>query len=160
FFPGMATTQGMLLLRTKVAPESLTDAIRSSMAAADADLSAVQVDTLVAYFDRYVLSEPRFFTALVSAFALLALILALLGVYSVIAHLVTSQTREIGIRMALGATRSQIARMIAAQSAKPLVIGIALGLAGTFAFTPVLQAAVFGITPHDPLTLSIAIGAI
>src|SRR5262249_41684896 len=84
FFPGMATKQGMLLLRTKVAPESLTDAIRSSMAAADADLAAVQVDTVVGYLDRYVLSEPRFFTALVSAFALLALILALLGVYSVI----------------------------------------------------------------------------
>ena len=129
------------------------------MAAADPDLSAVQVETVARYLERY-LSEPRFFTALVSAFALLALILALLGVYSVVAHLVASQTREIGIRMALGATPLQIARVIAAQSVMPLVTGIALGLAGTFALTRVLEAAVFGITPHDPLTLSMAIGAI
>jgi putative ABC transport system permease protein len=160
FFPGMAAQQGMLLLRTRVAPESLADAIRSTVAAVDPDLSAVQVDTVVGYFDRFVLSEPRFFAALVSAFALLALILALLGVYSVVAQLVASQTREIGIRMAVGATPSQIARMVAGQSARPVLVGIALGLAGTLALTRVLEAAVFGITPQDPLTLSIAIGAI
>ena len=97
---------------------------------------------------------PRFRTALLSAFAGLALLLALFGLYSVLSYAVVQQVREIGIRMALGARPRDVYRLVLGRGMALAAAGVALGLAGTAAVTHFLAAFLFEITPHDPATIT------
>jgi predicted permease len=103
-----------------------------------------------------VLSEsvavPRFNMLLVSAFAILALLLSAIGIYGVIAYSVTQRTHEIGVRMALGAARVDVLRLVLSEGIATAAAGVALGLAGAAAITGVMTTLLFGITARDPLT--------
>jgi putative ABC transport system permease protein len=105
------------------------------------------------------IAQPRLIAVLMNVFALVALALAIIGLYGTLAYSVTQRTREIGIRMALGAKRSQVIGLVVSQGAALTAIGIVLGLAGAGAITRYLEGLLFGVTPHDPATF-ITVGLI
>jgi len=96
-------------------------------------------------------AEPRFNSILLGCFAGLALVLAAVGIYGVLAYSVTQRTNEIGIRMALGAERRQVLRLILSYGAKLTFAGVAIGLIASFAATRVLASYLFGVTTTDPV---------
>jgi ABC-type antimicrobial peptide transport system permease subunit len=91
---------------------------------------------------------------LIGAFSVVALILASLGIYGVISYSVSQRTREIGIRMALGASRNQVLAMVLGNGAKLAVIGIIIGAIGGFFLTQTIKSILFGVSPSDPLTFA------
>jgi ABC-type antimicrobial peptide transport system permease subunit len=96
----------------------------------------------------------RFRSLLMTVFATTALLLAAIGIYGVVAYSVARRTREIGVRIALGATPSGVLALIVRQGSQPVVVGIAVGLAGAFALTRVLRGTLFGVTASDPLAFA------
>ena len=116
----------------------------------------VTIDTMQTRVDR--LSErPRFLAALTGLFAVFGLLLAAVGLYGVLSFLVAQRTREIGVRMALGATPGGIALMMQRQAGKWTAAGIAVGLAGSAAVMRLAQGALFHVSPYDPSSLAAAI---
>src|SRR4030095_3884244 len=111
----------------------------------------VKVNTMEALI-RDSLARPRFRTWLVAIFSIFVLTLAALGIYGVIAYLVTQRYKEIGIRLALGATRANIMRLILSGTLKLAAAGIATGLLGAFFVAQFLITILFGVTVHDPFT--------
>jgi ABC-type antimicrobial peptide transport system permease subunit len=98
------------------------------------------------------LARQRFSMILLGAFASLALLLASLGIYGVISYVVGQRTQEIGIRMALGARRIHVLRMVLGQGTRLIGLGIAAGLAAALALTRLMTSLLFGVSPSDPLT--------
>jgi putative ABC transport system permease protein len=98
-------------------------------------------------------AEPRFNMLLVSAFALLALLLSSIGIYGVIAYSVAQRTHEIGVRMSLGAARRDVVHLIVAEGAGIAIAGVALGVAAALALTRVMTTLLVGVSPRDPVTL-------
>ena len=98
-------------------------------------------------------TTPRFHTMLIGAFALIALLLASAGLYGSLSHAVGRRQREIGVRMALGAQRSGVLRLVLRQGMTVALIGLGFGLVGTFWSTRVLSGFLYGVEPNDPLTL-------
>jgi putative ABC transport system permease protein len=146
---------GNIVLRSSLPPEQMENAMRSTVRAIDPLLPLTQVQTM----ERAVsLSEAprRFNTVLIGGFAFAAVLLAVLGIYSVIAFTVASRVREMAIRMALGSQRSAIVRLVLQSGAKLAIIGCALGLGGAVAASKLLRSLLFGVSPFDPLVLSAA----
>jgi len=139
------------VLRTSVDPASLSSAARREVQAVDPDQPLIAIQTLDQILSDSV-AQPRFRTLLLSLFGGLALVLASLGVYGVMAYSVARRTQEIGIRMALGAQRSDVVRMVLRSGFTLASIGIAIGLAGAFAATRVMQDLLFGVKPTDMQT--------
>lgn len=98
------------------------------------------------------IAQPRFRTWLIGVFSIFALTLARLGIYGVIAYLVTQRYKEIGIRMALGATRANILQLILARTFKLTALGIVAGLTAAFFLSRFLSSILFGVTTHDAVT--------
>ena len=101
------------------------------------------------------LAERRFYLLLMCGFAGLALILAAVGTYGVISYSVTERTHEVGIRMALGATRTTVTRLVIGQALKFGVIGVAVGVAAAIGLTRILKTLLFEVSPTDPVTLGL-----
>ncbi len=139
------------LLRTRVAPESLENAFRREVRAQDADLPIYGPFPLTERLERY--WDSRFYGVLFLIFAAIALLLASIGLYTVIAHAVSQRAQEIGIRMAIGATARDILRLVFAQGMLPLGIGLAIGLAASLGINRLLQSMLVSISPWDPITL-------
>jgi len=99
------------------------------------------------------LVTQRFAMALLGIFAGLATLLSSVGIYGVISYLAGQRTHEIGVRMALGAGRIEVLRMVLGQAGKLALLGVALGLIGSLALTHLMSSMLFGVTAHDPLTL-------
>jgi ABC-type antimicrobial peptide transport system permease subunit len=143
-----------LIARTSVPPASLVTALRRAVQTLDAELpiSIVPLTDTFASTYRY-----RAFTAgLFLMFAIIALLLASLGLYAVIAHSVSQRTQEIGIRIAVGASAREILGLIFRQGMLPLGIGLVAGLAAALALTPVLRASLVRVSPVDPITLALS----
>jgi len=101
------------------------------------------------------LSEAKFSLLLFGLFAALALVLAAIGIYGVMATTVTQRTHEIGLRVALGAQKHDVLRLIVRQGMMPVLIGVAIGLASTVALTRLMSTLLFGVSATDPVTLGL-----
>ncbi|MCA1563156.1 MAG: ABC transporter permease [Acidobacteria bacterium] len=140
-------------VRSGLADEPVATLLRSELARIDADLSSGKLSTLQNVLDRSV-DEPRFRTFVLGAFALMALVLAAVGVYGLISYSVTQRTREIGIRIALGARPRQIVLPVLREGLVLAGVGTAIGLAGGVAAARVLGRFLFGVGATDPVTFA------
>ena len=145
-------------IRTSVDPASTASAVRGVLQGLDATAPVFNVVTMADRAAR-VTARYQYSAAMMGAMALLALLMAAMGTYGVLAYAVTARTREIGIRVALGARPADVLRLVVGSGARMALAGIALGLAGTFATTRVLGALLFRVSPSDPLTY-VAIAAL
>lgn len=142
-----------MVVRSSRSPDSLVPGVRKALADYDPGLPNGGFHTLDHLIDAAV--GPReFITNLLGFFSGLALALAAIGLYGVIAYSVTQRAQEIGIRMAVGAQRSDVLRLILQGGLKLVAIGVALGLIGSLALTSLLQSLLFGVTSHDPLVFA------
>ncbi|HLK05759.1 MAG TPA: FtsX-like permease family protein [Candidatus Acidoferrum sp.] len=135
--------------RTSAAPQSTFAAARTIVHSLDAELP-VEFGTLDQTFSTSIESR-RFSLTLIGCFSLAALLLAVVGVYGVTSYSVTRRIREIGIRMALGASASQVLAMILIQTAATSAIGVSIGTLGSAAVTRLIQSQLFGVSPLDPV---------
>jgi putative ABC transport system permease protein len=141
-----------LMARTAGPPETLAQAFRTEVQRLDQGLPVYEVRSLDKRIAENRLATSIFGT-ICTVFAVVALVLASIGLYSVTAHAVSQRMQEFGIRMAMGGTSSDIVRLVFRQGLKPLAIGLAVGLPGAFGATRVLRAVLTGMAPGDPLTL-------
>jgi predicted permease len=143
--------------RTLVPPGSLTNSFRREVMAMDQNLPVTDLRTLDALL-RERAWPWRIYGSMFSIFAAIALLLASVGLYAVIAHSVSQRTQEIGVRMALGASREAILRMVLLQGFRQFLIGLAAGLVTSFGLTQILDDLLISVQPLDPLTfLSVAL---
>ena len=142
-----------MVVRSSRPPDSLVPEVRAALAEYDPTLPKAGFRTLDRLIDDAV-GPRRFITRLLGFFSALALTLAAIGLYGVIAFSVSQRTQEIGIRMAVGAQRSDILRMVLQSGLKLVVLGIVVGLIGSLVLTGLLRSLLFGVTPHDPLVFA------
>jgi len=141
------------VVRTEVAPQSLANTFRRELQEVDKELPLFDVRTMEQLVTRSV-SEPRFNMVLLAVFACLALALASIGIYGVMAYSVAERTREIGIRMAMGAQAEDVLKLVLKQGTMLIVMGLGLGLAAAFALTRVISSFLFGVRATDPATFA------
>ena len=146
---------GYIVLRSALPPEQMENALRTTIRSLDPLLPLTQVQTMEQVVAESEASR-RFNTVLISSFAFAAVLLAVLGIYSVIAFSVASRVQEMAIRMTLGSQRSSIVRLVIESGAKLAVIGCIIGLAGAAAASSLLKSMLFGVSPFDPLVLTLA----
>ena len=139
--------------RSGVDPRSLTGPLTRAVHELDPHLPVANVRTLEEYYAAS-LAHPRLNTLLLSLFSLLALALAAVGVYGLISYSVAQRTREIGIRMAIGAERGEILRLVVRDALGLAALGVVLGLAGSFALSRLLESLLFGVGATDPATFA------
>ncbi len=125
--------------------------VRREVQAIDPDQPIAAVKTMQRWLDTSV-AAPRYRTALLGLFALMALVLASTGIYGVMSYSVTQRTHEIGVRMALGARQLDVLKLVVRQGMSLVVIGVALGLVGAIALTRVMTTLLFDVTARDPAT--------
>jgi predicted permease len=143
-----------IYLRSDVAPLTLTQSVREQVRALDRDLPVFGERTMTQVAAESV-SRRRFAMQLVGLFGVLALLLAAVGIYGVIAYSVTQRTREIGIRVALGASRSEILRWVLKQGMVLTMAGVVIGIVGAVALTRLLRSLLFGVEPTDIVTYGV-----
>jgi putative ABC transport system permease protein len=141
------------VVRANDDPTTLVPGLRSIVAQSEPDAALTDVFTMDALVSTSI-ARPRFYAALIGVLGVLAAGLAAIGIYGVIAYMVTRRTREIGIRMALGAPRSRILALVLGQGATLAGLGIAIGLIGALNLTQYLRAMLFGLGPSDPTTFA------
>jgi putative ABC transport system permease protein len=151
----LETTSSMsIAARTSVPPSTLKQAFRREVQAIDDGLPVQNLHTMEEHLEQR--NWPyRVFGSLFAIFAVIALALASVGLYAVIAHSVSQRTQEIGVRMALGATSSNVMRLVFSQGMTQLAIGLVIGLAAALAVTKVLNSLLVDVSPSDPLTFAI-----
>jgi putative ABC transport system permease protein len=148
-----------VVVRSDRALESLAPDIQRIMREMDPGLPIVRLRTMEDVFAASV-SRPRFLALLLGIFAALALALAAVGTYGILAYSVTERRKEIGIHMALGATRTRVLGMVLGQGMRLTVVGLAAGIAASFVLTRFLQTQLFNVKPSDPLTVATVVGFI
>ena len=141
-----------VVLRTPLTPESLALQIHRAVSELDPALPIVKLQSMDDVFAESI-GRPRLLAQLIGIFAGLAILLAAVGSYGVLAYMVAERRREIGIRMALGADRASVLRMVLSQGLGLTLVGVVLGLAGAFAMNRVLASLLFGVRPSDPATI-------
>jgi putative ABC transport system permease protein len=154
YFPSggaLATTTLQLVVHTRGRPQDVVPALRTTVAGVDASLPVSNIRTLEEVVTAS-LAARRMTMWMIAAFAGLALLLALAGVYGVLAYSVTRRTSEIGVRLALGAEHGRVVRTVLSQGMRPVVIGAALGLAAALAASRLMASLLFEVSPYDPAT--------
>ena len=140
-------------LRASGDPLNYVAAVRKEAQALDGNLAVANVQTM----ERLVsdsIAAPRFVMLLLGSFAGVALLLAGLGIYGVMAYSVAQRTREIGIRIALGSQSRDVLRLVVGQGMKLALVGVGIGLAASFGLTRLMSKLLFGVSPTDPLTFA------
>jgi putative ABC transport system permease protein len=140
-----------VVVRSSTPPDRIATSVRAAVADLDPELAVTGLSTLDEVVRRSV-ARPRFMVQLLLAFASLALLLCAIGVYAVTAYAVSRRTREIGIRMALGADGASVRALVLREAARLAAAGVGIGLAGAFAATRLLRGFLFEIGPGDPVT--------
>lgn len=140
-------------IHTEAEPASVLNAARAVVTSLDRNLPLLDVRTMQQQVDS-TMSDERVFAELTSGFGMLALVLACIGIYGLVAYTVARRTSEIGIRLALGAQRAQVRGMILRESTWLAIVGIVVGVAGALALTRLVRAMLYGIQPYDPLTIA------
>ena len=144
-----------LAIRTPLEPASITSAVREQVLAMDKNLPLYHIATMEQLVSTSV-AQPRLNLSLLAAFAALALALAAVGVYGVMAYAVTQRTHEFGIRVALGATRGDVLRLVFLEGGRLAALGLAVGLVAALIFTRLMAGLLFGVKPSDPVALTSA----
>jgi len=145
-FPGMR-----IVLRSKTEPSALIASVREAVRSVDPQEQGSRYQTMESIFAGSI-NEPRFYTLLLGVFGVVALVLAAIGIFGVISYSVSQRTREIGVRLALGASRASVLRMVLTESLGVIVIGLMLGVAAALALTRLLGSLLFEVRPGDPVT--------
>ncbi len=148
-----AQSSMMLIVRSSIDPLSLVGAVREQVLAIDPDQPISRVRTMDEVISG-VLAQRRLAMSLLTAFAGVALLLAVIGIYGVMSYSAAQRTQEMGIRMALGAGRLSILRLVVSQGMKLALAGVVLGLIAAFALTRYLSTSLFGVSALDPLTFT------
>jgi predicted permease len=141
----------VLHLRAGVEPEQLTAALRSEVSGLDRNLPVHSVQPLGEHLSA-TLTPQRLLASLITSFGLLALLLASIGLYGLLSYTVAQRTPEIGVRMALGAQKGAVLRLVVAQGMRLALLGVGIGLAAALGLTRVLKGLLFGVSALDPLT--------
>jgi putative ABC transport system permease protein len=142
-----------LTVRTSGDPNALLGSVRSAIWSVDTKLAIAEVKTMDRIVDEDI-ARPRFSMFLLGIFAATALLLAAIGIYGVMSYAVTQRTREIGIRVALGALRGDVLRMVAGRAFALACAGVVCGMAGAFALTRLMKSLLFGVSPTDGTTFA------
>jgi putative ABC transport system permease protein len=140
-----------LLVKTAGAPSGIVALVRREVQALDPQLPVFNVTTLEDEIAE-TLTRPRFQATLLAGFAAIALLLATIGIYGVTSHAVSQRTQEVGIRMAMGAARGDVLRLILLQHLRPAMLGLAIGVVGAIALSGFVRSLLFGVSATDPVT--------
>jgi len=151
YMPTLAEPFKNIVIRAHGDPANLAAAVRREVKAIDPDQPVAAMKTMEEWMTTSV-SAPMYRTSLLALFAFVALVLASTGIYGVMSYSVTQRTHEIGVRMAVGAARSDVLKLVVRQGMTLVAIGLVIGLLGAFALTRVLSSLLFEITPKDPAT--------
>jgi putative ABC transport system permease protein len=154
-YPQFAIPSLSIFVRTQVDAGSMTVALRRAVGEIDKEVPVYRPRLLADYRSQSI-AQPRLNAMLVGLFALIALLLAAAGIFGVMSYAVTQRTQEIGIRLALGAQRYDVMRLIIGQGMRFVSVGVLLGLIGVFACSRLLQSLLFGIAATDIQTMLIA----
>lgn len=147
--------EGYLVVRTQMNPKSVAAWMRAETWGLDSTLP-VTIEAMTHRVSKLT-ARPRFDAMLLSLFAGMGVLLAAIGIYGVVRFLVEQRTREIGVRMALGATPQSILKMVLASISRWTVVGLALGVFGAWACARLMQSLLYGVRPHDPVILGLAV---
>lgn len=142
-----------LTIRTSQDPAAAASAVRNAIWSVDSEVPVPEMKTMRRVISDSV-SQRRFQTALLTGFAIAALILAVIGIYGVISYSVNRRRNEIAIRMALGAQTSQVSRLVLLEGMRPVVAGLVVGIAGALALSRLLEALLFEVRPSNPIVLA------
>jgi len=149
-----------ILVRTSVPPMTMLNNIQLEIWAVDRNIALSFAGSLQGYMMQFMYAEPRFSVILLGVFAGVGLVMVAIGVFSVIAYTVSRQTREIGIRMALGAGRADVLRMVLRAGLQLLGMGVGVGLLVSFGVTRVIASQLLGVSPRDPVTLGSVVAVV
>src|SRR5262249_34064110 len=148
-----------LVVRSAVEPLSLAMPIQKQISALDSEMPTYKVETMQQIIGEATASKS-FSASLVLAFAVLSLMLAAVGLYGVLSYLVTQRVSEIGIRMALGAQRSEVLRLVLLDGIRPVLIGLVIGWAGGAAAGMLIRSSLYGTRPLDPIVFAGMVGSL
>jgi predicted lysophospholipase L1 biosynthesis ABC-type transport system permease subunit len=162
YFPAggaMGATTLQLVLHTRGRPQDLAPALRTVVASVDPNLPVSNIRTLAEIVTASVATR-RMTMWLIATFAVLALVLALAGVYGVLAYSITRRTSEMGVRLALGAQHQSLLKSIVAHGMFPVAVGVVIGLAFALGLSRLMANLLFEVEPHDPATYAVAAGMV
>jgi putative ABC transport system permease protein len=143
-----------IILRAAFNPLPLLKSVRDQIWSVDHDVAVTDADLVTNYMQRFTFAEPQFALESIGSFAAIGLVLAAIGVFSIMGYMVSLQTHEIGIRMALGAQRASIFRMVVGQGLRLVVGGILIGFGASFVLTRLLAKELYGVASTDPMTFT------
>jgi putative ABC transport system permease protein len=153
YHPGDGFESVYIAVRSTLPPKAVAAAIRATLHTIDPNLAVGDIQTM-GELESAASAQRRFQTSLLTVFAAIALFLALVGLYGLMAYSVSRRTREVGIRMALGAQRADVVLLVMKKAASLLALGLACGLAGAWFATRAIQSFLFGVSRHDPATIA------
>lgn len=149
-----------ILVRTAREPLALLPALRREIWAVDRGVALTLIGSLSDYLRQFSYAEPQFSLVLLGVFAGVGLLLVAIGVYSTIAYTVSRQTQEIGVRMALGASRGHVLGMVIWMGSRLIVAGVGLGMLASLGATRILESQLWGVSKYDPVTLAGVVGVV
>lgn len=149
-----------LIIRTSVAPLSIAPAVRTALNGIDPDLPVSDIKTIDELLAGRAFLMPRIASRVTMALGVLALVLALVGLYGIVSYAVAQRTRELGIRLALGATNAGVVGLVLREGVRLAGAGIAVGLLAALLVTRVARSLLFGVSPTDPVVLLIVLGSL